>query len=222
MPVLAVAVAAGAVYGALMLAELGPFSPSVSVPPVRFEPEVYRGEPEMIVLSDVAALTTAPSTGDTTFVAVNLVDDDPSTTWRSDSAALPEELNETIELVPEQPIWLDRLYIRNGDHRTPAAYEQTSRIRQALLTVDGGVVVLLDLLDVGTSPQMVVLDEPVLTTTVRLEVLSRFEGDVDDITVSDLDLLGFPADEHDAALAAQRAAVLPASSANGALPAQPS
>lgn len=212
LPALIIVLAALVALAALVLAGVGPFaaSPDVDVPPADFDLARYPDQPQAVTLSDIATATTRPPEDGEAFDALNMVDDTAASTWVSDDAALPEGVPETIEVVPETAIWLAGIVLRNGDQRDTAAYEATSRLREVVVTVDGGVVLRLRLLDEGLGRQRVDLEEPVLTTAVRIEVADRYRGDVSDLAMSDLDLLGWTADAEDTEVAARRAQRLPA------------
>lgn len=212
LPVLIVVLAALVALAALVLAGVGPFAGprDVEVPPASFDPARYPDEPQVVTLSDIATLSTRSPEDGQAFDALNMVDDTATTTWMSDESDLPDDVPETIEVVPEAAVWLTGVVLRNGDQRDASTYEATSRLREVVATVDGGVVLRIRLLDEGLGLQQVDFEEPVLTTAVRIEVVDRYLGDEPDLAVSDLDLLGWRADADDAEVAAQRAQRLPA------------
>ena len=212
LPLVAVAFAALVALGALALAGVGPFGSSqeIDLPPASFDPSRYPDEPRVLPLSDIATLTTRPPAAGRSFDALNMVDDTATTMWLSNDADRPEGLPETIEVVPESAFWLAGVVLRNGDQSDALAYEASSRLREVLVIADGGIVLRLTLLDEGITPQQVDLEQPVLTTAVRIEVVDRYLGDGPDVAVSDLDLLGWVADPEDVDVAARRAELLPA------------
>jgi len=211
---LAVVVVALLVVGGLGLAGVGPFGGSdASVPSARFDTQVYGGAPVRLPVAEIATLTTRGTEDGTSFEASQMVDDDPATAWNSDGSAGGAEdgVGERIELVLEEPGWVDRIVIRNGDQRDADTYAANARIQRAQVTMDGGVVLLLNLLDEGLAPQAVELTEPVLTTGVAIEILDTFAGDTHpDLGVSDLELQGWTAEGDDVQLARQRAQGRPA------------
>lgn len=215
LPVLAVLLAGALAVGILVRSELGPFAPETGLPRVTLDPARYPGEPTEVPLADIATLTNRPPDGPRRFDALQLVDGDPTTAWIADARDRPIELVETIEAGPETALWLTAIVVRNGDQRSATDYEATSRVRQAYVGLDGGESLLVTLLDEGLTAQRVDLDRPVLTTTVRIEVLERYLGDHGDVALSELRVLGWPADAEDAALAAARAARQPAAGRNG-------
>ena len=208
-PILAILLAGGLAFAGLVLAEVGPFSPQIDLPDAAFDPQVYAAEPAEITLMDLAAATILEDESGS-YDPRLLVDDDPQTAWRSDPAQLPDETPETLELTPDRPIWLAAIELRNGHQESTAAYDRSSRVRQALIRVDGGVTLLVDLLDAGLEVQRVDLEQPVLTTSIRVEVLDVFQGETDHLAISELEVVGWAATGEDVPLAQQRAELLPA------------
>jgi hypothetical protein len=211
LPVAIVAIVAGAVVAGLWFAEVGPFATSAPVPPVAFDADRYPPDDEQVLtLTTVATRTVAAGQGDRTFAAAQLVDDDLTTAWRSDPSALEEEASELLELDLEAPAWVAAIVVANGDQFDAASFEASGRLQQVQLQFDGGERLRANLLD-QRGRQLLALDEPRLTTAVRIEVLDDFPGVAEDgVAVSDVALRGWPADPDDAALARERAAVRPA------------
>jgi hypothetical protein len=208
-PIAIVCVAAMILAG-LWVAEVGPFVSEPELPSAQFAADRYAMEddPEHLVLSDIATVTTRPPVGERTFPVEQMVDTDPNTAWHSDPSALPGGVDEKVDLFLEEPAWISQLVINNGDHVDATAYEATGRIQRAALVMDGDVRVEIALLDLGRETQAVTLPEPVLTTTVRLEVIDVLPGsDFDGLAISDLELRGWVADPTDADIAVRRADV---------------
>jgi hypothetical protein len=194
---------------ALTLAGLGPLARGSAVPGVEFDASRYGDDPRELVISDVATRTASSDQGAEDAAAI--VDGDPTTAWRSDgTAAADREVLDTIDLVLGEPGWIARIELRNGDHLDREAYDSSARLREVRLRFDGGVVVDADLLDIGLRAQAVTLPEPVLTTTVRIEVLRAVEGPNDELALSDLQLVGWSALDEDRTLAEGRARAEPA------------
>ncbi|GGI04977.1 zinc ribbon domain-containing protein [Egicoccus halophilus] len=213
-PLLALLGVVGAAVAGVAVAGAGPFGPpGTTVPAVEFDPLGYPGEPVRLPVAEIATLTTLPPQGNEVYTAAQMVDDDPTTAWNSDGAAADTEhgVGERIELVLEQPGWVDRLVLRNGDQRDADAYAANARIQRAQLTLDGDAVVIVNLLDEGLAAQAVEFDEPVLTSAVSIEVLDTFPGDTHpDLAVSDLELQGWLARGGDVEVARERASSAPA------------
>ena len=214
--VVAVAVLAGMMTtGAGPFQGVGPFDRGAEVPPelpdAGFEPSDYPGEAASLSLSSVATLTFRPPTDGRSFSPDHLADDDPATAWHSNLAAAPEGADEVVDLFLEDAAWVTAVIVHNGDHHGAAAYEASPRIRRVRMVFDGGADLVVTLLDLGREPQLVELPEPVLTTAVRIEVLSSVPGGPGtDVAVSEISLLGFVAAPDDREIARRRAELLPA------------
>lgn len=214
LAIAAVLAAAALLLLGLVIAEVGPFAAPPEIPAAAFDAEAYDGEPTVLLLSDVATVTTHPPIDGRPFEAAQMVDDDPETAWRSDGLqddpAVPQAL-EIIDLFLDEPAWISSIVLRNGDQSDLGAYEESARLRRVRAIVDGGQVYVLNLLDDGRGQQAIELPEPVLSTMVRLEIVAVFPGTADDgAAISDLDLQGWTAVDEDASLAARRAEVAPA------------
>jgi hypothetical protein len=209
VPLIGSLVAVAVLVAALTLAGLGPLAGGPGVPGADFVASRYDTEPSPLRLSDVATRTTSPEVG--AEAASAIADDDPETAWRSDGTATAErEVLDTIDLVLDGPGWIERLELRNGDHLDREAYDESARLREVRLRFDGGVVVLADLLDIGLRAQAIDLPEPVLSTVVRIDILRAVEGPNEQLAVSGITLVGWPAVGPDLTLAAERAAAEPA------------
>ncbi|MEX2503257.1 MAG: zinc ribbon domain-containing protein [Egicoccus sp.] len=199
--------------GGLAAAGVGPFGDeAATVPPVEFDATAYTDDPERLAAAEIATRTTLPTQGGTSFDPAQMVDDDASTAWNSDGSVevVADGVGERIELLLEEPAWVNQIVVRNGDQRDADAYAANGRIQRARVTLDGGVVLLVNLLDEGLAAQAVDLTEPVLTTGVSIEVLDVFEGDTHpDLAISDLALHGWPAQGDDVEVAGDRAAARP-------------
>lgn len=217
VPVLAVVVAVPAVLvTVLLVAGLGPFAEDEQGPlePVPFPAERYPVLGEVLVLSDVATLTSAPPEDDRAFRPEGMVDGDPRTAWRSDPAELPEAASETVDLVLERPAWITAIAISNGDHHAVEAYEDAGRIHTADLVFDGEVRVRARLQDLGRQRQLLSLEEPVLSTAVRLQITEVTGGRATEgAAVSSIEVQGHVAEGEDTQLAEERAAQRPATGA---------
>lgn len=212
--VLGAILAVAAITAAVTLAGLGPFVPGPDVPAATFEAGAYPGDPEPVELSDIATLTTSP--GADAEAPAAMADDDPTTAWRSDDTAAGlggDTPGETIELTLTEPAWIARLVISNGDQIDDESYAASARLRRVRLTFDGGPTAIVDLLDIGREQQQVVLEEPLLTTELRIDVLEAFRGETDELALSELALFGWIAVGDDRELALERAALEPASTA---------
>lgn len=214
LPLGAVLLGAVAVLAGLWLAEVGPFAPAPDLPPARFASDRYaEAESDLLPLSHVATRTTAAPAGERSFEPAQLVDDDRTTTWRSDPGRLPEDAREVVELYLEAPAWVAGIVLANGDQHDDASFEASGRLQRVRLHLDGGDTLVANLLD-QRGRQRLAFEEPRLTTTIRLEVVDVFAGTGDGaVAISDLELEGWSADEADALLAEERAAIRPAAGA---------
>ncbi len=212
VPVLAAGGLIALITAGLAVAELGPFaSQPRPLDVVPFPAGEYPEAAERLALSDVAALSSAPAADGRDFTPDRMVDDDPATAWRGDAATLPEGADQTIDLLLEEPAWVSELVVANGDHHDAEAYEDSGRAQRVDLRFDGDLVVAATLLDQGRSPQILRLEEPMLTTSVRLEMVHSVPGTThDEPALSTIAVRGHLADGPHAALARERAEERPA------------
>ena len=201
----AVAVVAAVVVG-LTLAGLGPLAGTPAVPHADFDSEVYGDEPEVLLLSDIATSSALGPSGGESYDATQMVDDDPTTAWNSDGSQAEHGVGETIDLFFAEPVWVQRLVFNNGFQRDAESYADNARIRRADVLFDGGERLSIRLEDLGLQRQAIELPEPLLTTTVRIQVTETFPGDTyPDLAVSDIALEGWPARGDDVEVAQERA-----------------
>jgi len=187
----------------LVMLGLGPFAPAERLEPALLLRAAYPSEPAVLVVETVATTTTATAP-DRDLSPLNLIDGDGVTAW----VGLPidDVAGEVIQLVLERPAWITRVQIRNGDHFSPDAYEAGGRLQRGLLSFDGGRDHRIDLLDIGRQAQSIELLEPELTTRVTIRVDRVFAGAASrGVALSEITLVGWPADASDATLARQRA-----------------
>lgn len=191
---------------ALSLAGLGPFAGERSIPDAEFASDVYGDDPGPLPLSDIAASSALEPSGGESYGAPQMVDGDPTTAWNNDGSQTEDGIGETIDLFLAEPAWVQRLVFRNGFQRDSESYADNARIRRAEVLLDGGERLSIRLEDLGLQRQAIELPEPMLTTTVHLEVTETFEGDTyPDLAVSDIMLEGWVARDGDAEIARERA-----------------
>jgi len=188
----------------LALLDLGPFAPTERLAPALLLTAAYPGAPVVLPVETVATTTTA-AVPDRDLSALNLIDGDGASAW----VGLPvdgDDAGEVIQFILEQPAWVARIQIRNGDHLSSDAYERSGRLQRGLLSFDGGRDHRIDLLDIGRQAQVIELPAPELTTRVTIRVDRVFAGSGSrGVALSEVSLVGWPADASDAALARQRA-----------------
>lgn len=213
LPVIAGLTVTAIVVLGLALAGIGPFATGRTLSAAMLDPGVYAEERVILELSDVATLSNAGSSDGRMFTPAQMVDDNPDTAWRSDGDVARHGIGEMVDLFLARPSWVEMLVIRNGDHFDAEAYAATARAHRVLVTFDGDVSYVLNLLDQGREFQAVELPQPILTTTVRLEILEVFPGErTQDLAISDLELRGRVAAGDDVDLAIERAEISPAAS----------
>lgn len=194
------------VVGGLTLAGLGPLAGGPSLPEAEFARDVYGDEDGPLVISDIAASSTLEPSGGESYDPTQMADDDPATAWNSDGAQNEHGVGETIDLFLAEPVWIQRIVVNNGFQRDADSYADNARIRRAEVLLDGGERLSVRLEDLGLQRQAVELPEPLLTTTVRIEVTETFAGDTyPDLAVSDIGLEGWPARGEDVEIARERA-----------------
>jgi hypothetical protein len=211
LPLLAVIVVAGAVLVGLSVAGIGPLAPAPELPSASFRPERYTEDTVAdLPLAYLATLTARPAEDGRGFDRDQLADEDLTTAWHADPGARPDGRLETVELFLDEPAWVSHLVVANGDQYDDGGFTTAARVERLRLRFDGGRVRTAVLLDLP-GRQEVVLDEPVLTSAVRMEVLAEFPGDEGQgVALSDVDLRGWTADEQDRVLAERRAELQPA------------
>jgi hypothetical protein len=207
----ALLVAAGLVIAVIVVLvplwvfELGPFAPSERLDRAIFLSSAYDAPPTSLAVESVATTTISDRVPDRSISALNLFDGDPGSTWIG-APISADGSGEVIQLLLEEPAWVSRLEIRNGDHQSEADYGSSGRILTAILSFDGDRDYRMDLLDIGLQPQFVQLPAPELTTQVTIRVVRTFDvGVPQGVALSEVSIVGWSASTADAALARQRA-----------------
>lgn len=207
--VIATLMFAGVVTGvALWLAGVWPFAGEPEpFPPVAYPgADAYPGEPDVLDIARVGTVTVRGAEGGTSFGPERLVDGDPTTAWHADPSAAPADVDEKIDLELAVPSWVHAVVIGNGDHADTEAYRLAGHVELLEVAFDGGLVRTVDLLDLGPQLQVIELDEPVLTTSLRITLAEVSPGDAHPgPALSLVTVLGQEADSGDAATARERA-----------------
>jgi hypothetical protein len=123
------------------------------------------------------------------------IDGDPDTAWEEGA---PQEKDQWIEVVFD-PSRADTLVIRNGYQASGALFRGNRRLKDVLVTVDGGKATPVRLKDT-TKPQEVDLGGVSGASKVRITIVSTYPGEAtsvegtpfDDAAVSELTVLGVP------------------------------
>lgn len=163
-----------------------------------FDPGVYTGEPEALEVTAVGASSSRPPSGEASYGADNLVDDDITTAWSHDPAV---ESAQDVDLALElsDPAWVTALTFANGAQTDDLAFAADGRVLRLTLLVGGSAAAELHLLD-EPGLQRVTLPEPVLVDTIRLVVLEAVPGDTyDEVSLSEIVVTGHPARGEDLA-----------------------
>jgi hypothetical protein len=198
-------IAVTVVLGPLWLFGLGPFAPSERLERAIFLSSAYDVPPTLLAVDSVATTTVRAGVPDRAISPLNLFDGDASSTWIGAPISV-DGSGEVIQFLLEEPAWVSRLEIRNGDHQSEADYGNSGRILTAILSFDGGRDYRIDLLDIGLQPQVVQLPAPELTTQVTIRVVRTFDvGTPQGVALSEVTIVGWSASTADAALARQRA-----------------
>lgn len=184
LTLLGVALVSTFVVGGLLVAERGPFAPAAVLPAVGFDPVRYPTEPTVLVVREAGSV---PAAGG----EEALLDGVPSTAWR---VVRGPGGSVRLVLLLDEPAWVTRLVVRNGDQASADAYGSSGRVRRMIVVFDGRRRVGVDLLDVGLDSQVVALPHPELTTLIEIELVEAFDGaSADDVAMSTLELVGWVA-----------------------------
>jgi hypothetical protein len=198
-------IAVTVVLAPLWMFDLGPFTPSERLDRAIFLSSAYEGAPALLAVESVATTTVLDGVPDRSVSPLNLFDGDPGSTWIG-APISADGSGEVIQLLLEEPAWVSRLEIRNGDHQSEADYGSSGRILTAILSFDGDRDYRMDLLDIGLQSQVVRLPAPELTTQVTIRVVRTFDvGTPQGVALSEVTIVGWSASTADAALARQRA-----------------
>lgn len=146
--------------------------------------------------AEIAVPGTAPDGADNSgepvsYAAANLVDGDPSSTWRAKGSAE----GETIELTWPEDVTITEVGLVNGyakvdDVGGDDRYRQNRRILEAIWVFDDGTEVTQEF-EGSTDLQAVTLDTPVTTSRVELRLVRVSKpGGRDFTAISELSIVG--------------------------------
>lgn len=151
------------------------------------EPEAP-GEPVAVAVTQAAASSEVPPSGEVSYSAANLVDGDETTAWKEGVAG--DGAGEWVELRLEGEVPVVRLLLWNG-YQAPGRYREHNRVSLARIEV-GDRAFTADLVDVE-GPQAVDLPEPVLSDVVRFTILDAHAGRrYEDTALSRLEIYARP------------------------------
>jgi hypothetical protein len=157
------------------------------------EPSAETVEPEALSLTGAEASSVVGSLAK--FAPQKAIDGDPKTSWQEGAAA---EKGQWIE-VTFAPSTVARVVLRNGYGASTALYKGNRRMKDVLISVDGGKPVKARLKDTG-KPQEVDVTGPSGSTTVRITIVSTYPAvktavqgtPFDDCALSEVTVLGTP------------------------------
>lgn len=211
---IAIIVAAGILIGGLIGAAvalgLGPLGDEgEDLPTAFFDRATYAGETTALPLVKVATRTTQPATGGVSFGPDLMFDGDLATAWNNSGDTNPDGVAEVIRVELTRPAWVTEIVMANGDQSDAVAFGNRARVHRVTARVDGNVVIGLVFLD-SEGQQAVRFPEPVLTTTIRLDVDETFAGATfPDLAVAELSFRGHIAVGQDVDRAEERARLAP-------------
>lgn len=183
----------GALLGVALVAGVGPFGADED-PDFFFEPGRYEGAADTLEAARVGASSVRPGDATSSFAPARLVDGDRATAWQS----LPDNDAEVfVDIMFEVPVWVTQLDISTGDQSGESAYAESGRPVLVLVTFDGTRPVQIRLDDVP-AVQRVALDEPKLTSDLRLRIEDRIGPEDGGVAMSEVTVSGYRADDADA------------------------
>lgn len=141
--------------------------PAIEPPP---EPTELRDVPGPV--ADVTASSTLPDDV-ATHDAWNLLDDDPKTNWAENADGYG--IGEYLDFEFWDSYYLVTVRIRGGNRYNEKRFYNNARPEVVTLTFSDGTSQTFRIED-GMHSQLLVLDEPVMTKTVRITIDSVYEG----------------------------------------------
>lgn len=123
------------------------------------------------------------------------IDGDPKTSWQEGAKV---EKGQWIE-VAFAPASVSRVVIRNGYGASTALYKGNRRLKDVLISIDGGPPKAIRLKDTSKA-QTIALEGPAGATSLRITIVSTYAGTktavtgtpFDDAAVSEVQVLGVP------------------------------
>lgn len=120
-----------------------------------------------------------------TYYAYQVTDDNPETTWSPDKA----DATPWIEFYAYSQQRVQGIVIENGYSKTPELYYQNLRAKKILIECDN-YSMTYTLSDMGCQmPETIYFDEPIITDSVRITVLSTYDSmEIDGLEFGDLSI----------------------------------
>ncbi len=154
---------------------------------------VVAGTPVELALTGATASSVAGNRAK--FQPAKAIDGDPATSWQEGSA---REKDQWIE-VAFDTARADSLVIRNGYQASDALFKGNRRLKDVLVSVDGGSPAAVRLKD-SQKPQTIDLGGVSGATSVRVTIVTTYPGQAtsvsgtpfDDAAVSELSVIGVP------------------------------
>lgn len=145
-------------------------------------------EPVALAVRGVDASSALPPSGDVTYEAANLVDDDLETAWVEGASGAGD--GEWFEVLLAQPAPISRIVVWNG-YQKGEQFRDNARLSRVRIDV-GDRTFDADLLDI-LGPQAVDLPETVVADRARITIVEVYPGErYDDAAVSRVELRGPP------------------------------
>ncbi len=157
-----------------------------------FAPALYTDDPQELQVAQVSASSRLSPEGSISYEPAQAIDGDPTTAWNEGAEGSGE--GEQLRLDLTGPSWVERIVLRNGYQKDDRAFFDNARAARVLVRFDAASYVV-DLAD-QVGEQAVTLPEPTLTTSVVVEVVEAIPGQqYDDLAISEIGLIGWPARE---------------------------
>lgn len=185
-------VVGGALVGAVLAAWMfgfGPFERADGTD-VEFRGSDYPGQAEAVRPDQARTSSVREPVDGRAFDVTQAVDGDVTTAW---VGADGNGANVTFTF--DRPMWVTAVEVANGDQHDEESFEATARVRTLETDLGHGSRLRATLLS-GTGWQVFRPLAPVLTDRITLVVLDRTEGD--EVALSEVRFMGFPANDADA------------------------
>lgn len=153
------------------------------------------GEPAIVELALTGATASSVILNLDTHAADKAIDGDPATDWQEGSEA---EKGEWIEVTFEAAR-AETLLVRNGSHASKARFEGNRRLRDVLISIDGGDPIKIRLKD-NMRQQRIALGGVSGATRIRIKIVNTYAAKrtslqgspSDDAALSEIAVLGVP------------------------------